>query len=191
MDDRGRISALARVFAWIGTTAIGGGRSAHFHDAVVVRRRWLTDGEFPQSLTLSQLLPGPNFSNPAVALGQRPAGATGAACGLLAVLVPGGVAILGLAVVYFGRGVVPDFGAAPRGMGAAVSALLVLTTLRLMRGAAWTRGARGIAVVTFLAVGPLRLNTLLVILVVGAAGLWMNRPRRLTREAMGDRAPGA
>ena len=37
---------LIRVFAWTGLTALGGGRSAYFYDAVVVRRAWVTTGEF-------------------------------------------------------------------------------------------------------------------------------------------------
>jgi chromate transporter len=40
----------------------------------VEKRRWLTNHEFIQDLTLSQLLPGPNYSNLAVALGVRLAG---------------------------------------------------------------------------------------------------------------------
>src|SRR3989441_9796042 len=65
------LRSLIRVFAWTGLTALGGGRSAYFYDAVVVRRAWVTTGEFVQDLTLSQLLPGPNFANLAVALGCR------------------------------------------------------------------------------------------------------------------------
>ncbi len=37
---------LIRVFAWTGLTALGGGRSAYFYDAVVVRRSWVKTSEF-------------------------------------------------------------------------------------------------------------------------------------------------
>ena len=50
-----RTSVLTQAFTWIGLTSIGGGRSAYFYDALVVRRRWVTDDEFIQGLTLSQL----------------------------------------------------------------------------------------------------------------------------------------
>ena len=44
----------------------------------MVRRRWVTNTEFVQDLTLSRVLPGPNFSNVAVALGFRLGGWRGA-----------------------------------------------------------------------------------------------------------------
>src|SRR5436309_14655118 len=94
------LRSLIRVFAWTGLIALGGGRSAYFYDAVVVRRAWVTTGEFVQDLTLSQLLPGPNFANLAVALGCRLGGWRGGVWALLAVLVPGALALLGLTVLY-------------------------------------------------------------------------------------------
>jgi hypothetical protein len=46
----------------------------------------------------------------------------------------------------------------------------------MARGAFRGRGASWVAAVTFAAVGLLRLNTFLVILVAGAVSLWLNRP---------------
>ena len=172
-----RTSVLTRAFAWIGLTSIGGGRSAYFYQAFVVRRRWVTDAEFVQGLTLSQLLPGPTISNLAVALGHRLRGAVGAACAWLALLLPGALATLAISALYFGRGVGPAAGTALRGMGAAVVGFMLVTTARLARGALFGRGAPAIAALVFLAVGPLRLNIFLVILMAGAASLWLNRPR--------------
>ncbi len=178
-----RTAVLTWVFAWIGLTSIGGGRSAYFYEAFVVRRRWITDEEFVQGLTLSQLLPGPTISNLAVALGHRLRGAVGAACAWLALLLPGALTLVAVSAVYFGRGVGPGAGAALRGMGAAVVGFMLVTTARLARGALIGRGAPAIAALAFLAVGPLRLNIFLAILVVGAASLWLNRPGRHVRPA--------
>src|SRR5256885_15658144 len=107
------LRSLIRVFAWTGLIALGGGRSAYFYDAVVVRRAWVTTGEFVQDLTLSQLLPGPNFANLAVALGCRLGGWRGGVWALLAVLVPGALALLGLTGLCF-RGAVGAGAAGPR-----------------------------------------------------------------------------
>lgn len=182
-----RTSAIARVFTWIGLTSIGGGRSGYFYEALVVRRRWISDEEFVEGLTLSQLLPGPTVSNLAVALGHRLRGATGAACAWLGLLVPGAVTLVAVAAVYFDRGVGPGAQAALRGMGGAVVGFMFLTLARLARGALTERGAPALAALAFLAVGPLRLNIFLVILMVGAAGLWLNRPGRPgPRGAPGD-----
>ena len=184
-----RTSVLTWAFAWIGITSIGGGRSAYFYDALVVRRRWITDEEFVQGLTLSQLLPGPTISNLAVALGDRLRGAAGAACAWLALLLPGAMTLVAVSALYFGRGVGPGAGAALRGMGGAVVGFMLVTTARLARGALRGRGAPAIAALVFLAVGPLRLNIFAVILLAGAASLWLNRPRRHARPAAGE-APG-
>jgi chromate transport protein ChrA len=62
--------------------------------ALVVRRTWLTGEEFLPGLTLSQLLPGPTVSNLSVFLGNSLNGPAGAALALLAVLLPGALAIL-------------------------------------------------------------------------------------------------
>src|SRR5213078_4484896 len=146
---------LIRVFAWTGLTALGGGRSAYFYDAVVVRRPWVKTSEFVQDLTLSQLLPGPNFANLAVALGSRLGGWRGGVGALLAVLVPGALVLLGLTALYFRGGFAPG-------------------TTRLMHG----MGATAVAVATFLAVGPLGVNSALAVALVLPVSLWFNRPRR-------------
>lgn len=74
MTGRVRLPQILKVFGWIGLTSLGGGRSVYFHAGLVEKRRWITNHEFIQDLTLSQLLPGPNYSNLAVALGVRLAG---------------------------------------------------------------------------------------------------------------------
>jgi chromate transporter len=173
-----RLWHLIRVFAWTGLTSLGGGRSAYFHDAVVVRRRWVRNDEFVQDLTLSQLLPGPNFANLAVALGCRLAGWAGGAWALLAVVLPGAVILLLLAVLYFRGAFAPGTGHVTHGMAATVVGLVLVTTARLVRASIAGRASLGVAIVTFLLVGPLHVNTPLSIALVLPAALWLNRPRR-------------
>ena len=91
-------------FAWIGLTSVGGGRHAFLFDALVVRRRWVTNEEFVQDLTLSQVLPGPTFSNIAVALGFRLGGWRGALWGGVALVLPGALILLALSALYFRGG---------------------------------------------------------------------------------------
>ncbi|HYB42376.1 MAG TPA: chromate transporter, partial [Candidatus Methylomirabilis sp.] len=109
-----RLSRLAAVFAWTGLTSVGGGRYAFFYDAVVVRRPWLRNDEFVQDLTLSQVLPGPNFSNLAVALGWRLGGWPGAIWGTAALILPGALILLGLGALYFKTGFTPSIAHAMR-----------------------------------------------------------------------------
>lgn len=171
-----RFSRLLGVFAWTGLTSLGGGRSAYFHDAMVVRRPWLDSREFVQDLTLSQLLPGPNFSNLAVILGHRLGGLRGAAAAGLAVLIPGAVALLALAALYFRTGLDPRFRPFLHGMGAAVVGLVLVAVIRVAGGAVRAPRAGVVAALAFLGVGPLRVNTALVILLAGTLSLWLQRP---------------
>ena len=97
---RVRLMSLVLELAWTGAVSLGGGRSAYFYDSLVVRRGWLSSEQFVQDLTLSQILPGPNVSNLAVALGYRLGGWPGAAWGLIAVVLPGAVILLILAALY-------------------------------------------------------------------------------------------
>ena len=166
---------LIAVFTWIGLSSLGGGRSAYFHDALVRRREWLDHDEFVQDFTLSQVLPGPNFSNLAVVLGYRLAGFAGAVWGLLSIVLPGALILLVLAVLYV-RGVFGTTAAGSmRGMSAAVVGLVLVTTLRIVRGS--LRGGRAalIAALTFAGVGPLRLPTIGVVLAMTAASFWLMR----------------
>lgn len=142
----------------------------------MVRRRWLRTDEFLQDYTLSQLLPGPNVSNLAITLGHRLAGLPGAVWALLAVVVPGLVILLALAIVYFARGLAPTTASLMHGMAAAVVGLLLVTSVRLMRPVLVNSRAIVIAAGTFAAVGPLRLNTAAVLLVSAALSVWLHRP---------------
>lgn len=173
-----RLRHLARVFAWTGLTSLGGGRSAYFHDAVVVRRGWVGNDEFVQDLTLSQLLPGPNFANLAVALGCRLAGWAGGAWALLAIVVPGAVVLLILTVLYFRGDFAPGTAQVMRGMGATVVGLVLVTTARLVGASIRGPAALCVAAATFVLVGPLHVNTPLAIALVLPWALWWNRPRR-------------
>ena len=159
---------LIAVFTWTGLSSLGGGRSAYFHEALVRRRRLIGHDEFVQDFTLSQVLPGPNFSNLAVVLGHRLGGVAGGLWGLGAVVLPGALILLVASVLYVRGAFSPSATLLMRGLSAAVVGLVLITTLRIMRGS--LRGGRAvlIAAATFAAVGPLRLPTVGVVLLMAA-----------------------
>jgi chromate transporter len=121
------------------------------------------------------VLPGPNFSNLAVVLGYRLAGVLGGVWGLLSIVLPGALILLGAGVLYFRGAFSPSATLFIRGLSAAVVGLVLVTTLRIVRGS--LRGVRGavVAALTFAAVGPLRLPTVAVVLVMAALSLWLHR----------------
>jgi chromate transporter len=175
---RVRLSRLARVFAWTGLTSIGGGRYAFFYDALVARRRWLSNEEFVQDLPLAQILPGPTFSNIAVALGFRLGGWRGALWGVAALVLPGALILLALSAAYFRGGLSPTLGGAMPGMSAAVVGLVFASTARVIVGSVRDWRSPLLAAAVFLLVGPLRVNTALVIAAAVPVGIWLYRPRR-------------
>jgi chromate transporter len=173
-----RLAQIIRVFAWTGLTSVGGGRYAFFYDAVVARRPWVRREEFVQDLTLCQLMPGPNFSNLAVALGARLGGWRGALWGTVALVLPGALILVGLGALYLRRGLAPDTAHAMRGMSAAVVGLVLVTTARIVPAALRGRRAVLIAGAMFLLVGVLRVNTALAILILVPVSLWVHRAPR-------------
>ena len=92
---------IFKAFMVVGASAFGGGGSAHIHNHIVVRRGWLSEREFLEGLSLSQLLPGPIFANFAAHIGMKLHGTWGAILAFVGVCLPGMLAILGLSVAYF------------------------------------------------------------------------------------------
>ena len=178
MKGRVRLSQILKVFGWIGLTSLGGGRSAYLHVGLVEKRKWITNHEFIQDLTLCQLLPGPNYSNLAVAIGVRLAGWRGGLCGAVALIVPGFLILLALSIAYFRIGFTPKIASAMHGAGAAVVGLVFITAVRIM-GTTIRRGRELLlAGAIFVLVGPLHVHTVLAVLLVAPLSLWLHRPRQ-------------
>jgi chromate transporter len=185
---------LIVVFAWTGLSSLGGGRSAYFHEALVRRRGLISHDEFVQDFTLSQVLPGPNFSNLAVVLGHRLAGFAGGFWGLVAVVLPGAVILLVAGALYAEGALGATAARLMRGSSAGVVGLVAITSLRIMRGSLRGLPAAAVALLTFVAVGPLRLPTVAVVLAMIAVSValqWgMGAPSAVAPAAPGPAVPG-
>lgn len=145
---------------------------------VVDQRRWLTPAEFTDILALCQVLPGPNITNMAVALGSRFRGLPGVLAALTGLLAGPFVIVLLLGGVYGRYGGLPPVRHAFAGLAAAASGLVVALAAKI---AAPLRGAWpiGIAVVSFAAIGLLRLPLLPALLVLIPASILLLRWRSL------------
>ena len=103
------------------------------HRAAVEQRQWLSEGEFADILTLTQLMPGPNVVGVAVCIGTRARGLVGALAAFAGfVLIPAALGFA-LALVWLGRTDIPLVRDILRGIGPAAAGLMIGTGLRLLR----------------------------------------------------------
>ena len=174
------LGLLLPIFAWIGATSLGGGRFALYYDAFVAKRRWLSDDSFIESLTVSQVLPGPTFANLTIFLGRRLGGWWAALLSLGLILAPGAVAMVFLSHLYLlGTTQLPVVDNAFRGVGVAASSVTIATILRLIRnrGGLTQRSSYALAALAFVGLGPLQLSLYVVVPPLIILGLWLHRPR--------------
>jgi chromate transporter len=113
-----------------------GGPAAHvalLRDEAVVRRRWVDDREFLDLFGAVSLLPGPNSTQLAIALGQRRAGWRGLVVAGLAFVAPAMMLVLGLAWVYTQYGDTTTGGGLLYGVQPVVVAIVVVALRDLAR----------------------------------------------------------
>ncbi len=167
---------IFKAFVIVGASAFGGGGSAHIHNHIVVRRAWLTEAEFLEGLSLSQLLPGPIFANFAAHIGMKLRGSKGAILAFTGVCLPGILAILGLSIAYF---TIRDFSSPVvvgtlTGIAAGAVGISLATLARVAPAGLKSRGAPLIALTAFVANGVLHLPILWVLLVLLPIGIALN-----------------
>ena len=123
---------------------------------IVEQRRWLSELEFLDVLSLSQFLPGPNIVNVSVIIGRRFQGVAGAAAAYAGLLLMPLVIVLALATVYAQFAQVEAVRGACSGVSASASALIVATALKLARPLKTSASQIVICSVSFVAIALLR-----------------------------------
>ena len=180
-------SQALRYWLLLGCTSFGGpaGQIALMHEALVVRRRWISEQRFLHALNYCMVLPGPEAQQLATYIGwlmHRSWG--GLVAGGLFVL-PSLLLLVGLSWVYLVYGHLPVVSGLFYGLQPAVTALVL--------HAAWRLGSRvlrngwlwAVAVAAFLALSVGQAPFPLVVLGAGLAGLFGGRllPDRFTTGA--------
>lgn len=169
--------SIAIVFFWMGALSFGGGMTGWVYRTVVLKHGWLTDAEFIQAMTVAQTLPGGNVANLTAYIGNQLRGIPGALVGLFFLLLTPAVSVVVLFVFYQQIATYPIVGVALEGVAAGAVGLLILM--------AWKTGAelRGNVVglvflaLTFIAVGVLKLNLLVVMLCLAPISVALAWPR--------------
>ena len=124
------LSELFLVFTRLALQGFGG-VLAIAQIELVERVRWLTRQDFLETLSVAQVLPGPNVVNLSLMVGDRFFGLRGALVALAGMLLAPLVVVLVLAAAYVRFADVPQVAGALRGMGAVAAGLLLSAAWRL------------------------------------------------------------
>ena len=142
---------------------------------LVERERWLTQQQFVELLSVSQVLPGPNIVNLALMFGDRHFGWRGALSALAGMMLAPLVIVLVLAVLYAKFAVLPVVAGALRGMGAVAAGLVLTTGLKLSvtlrKSPMGLPACVGFTALTFVAIALLRWPLAWVLLGVGGTAI--------------------
>jgi chromate transporter len=130
--EKPNVTRLALFFAFSRITLSSfGGALFWTRRELVERRRWVTDREFVELLTIGQLLPGPNVLNLTVMVGHRFAGFTGALVAVAGYLGWPCLVVIGMGVLYQHYGNLPQVQQALAGMSKVAAGLLLATVIKL------------------------------------------------------------
>ena len=121
------LAEIAVQWGRIGCVGFGGppAHVALLRDLCVTRGRWLSDEQFERALAAVSLLPGPASTQLAIYCGWRLRGPAGALLGGLGFVLPGLLAITGLAAAFLSSSPPSWLRGAGMGAGAAVAAVAV------------------------------------------------------------------
>ncbi len=124
---------LARTFLKVGATGFGGGVAviAQIRRLTVHQRRWLSDEEFLDAVSLAQSLPGANAVNAISYIGLKLAGIRGALISVASFILPSFLIMIGLTIAHTQFAELTDAKRIFLGFNAAVVGLIAATTVRL------------------------------------------------------------
>jgi len=168
------VRALFWAFTWLALQGFGG-VLAVVQRELVDKKQWLTLEEFVEDWAVAQIMPGANVVNLSLIVGDRYFGWRGALAALAGMLALPMVVVLALTVSLAGVADLPLVQGALRGMGAVSAGLIAGTGLKLI--VALRTNAMGklvcaaLAILTFIAIGLLRIPLLWVLLGLGAPAM--------------------
>ncbi len=125
--------ALAKTFLQLGATGFGGGIAVigQIRRVVVRERRWLSEEEFLDAVSLAQSLPGANAANAITYVGLKLGGLRGALVSVGSFILPSFLMMIALTIAHGHLSERPDAKLIFQGFNAAVVGLIAATTARL------------------------------------------------------------
>jgi len=137
---------------------------------VVLRKRWIDDGQLGVAVAMGQMLPGPFISNYAEYIGHELRGMRGMMVAVASLLAPCFVLMCALSYLYFRFGSVPVVGRLFAGVQPVVVGILVWATWHIGRVHVRDWRAGLIAVLAFVAL-MLKVDVVVVVLAAGLLGI--------------------
>jgi chromate transporter len=126
------LATLFTAFLLVSLCGVGGGGIVWARQIAVEKRRWISDEEFADIVSLCQFMPGPNIVGIAVCIGAKMRGAIGtiaALCGFL--VIPWAVG-LSFGLLYLEYAHLTGLRNILGGIAAAAAGLLIATGIRLL-----------------------------------------------------------
>lgn len=153
----GTLREVAILFLKLGTIAFGGPAAhvAMMRDEIVRRRRWMTDQQFLDLLSTTNLIPGPNSTEMAMFVSQRQTGWRGLIVGGSLFILPSMLMVLGLAWAYVRYGSTPEAGWLLYGIKPVIIAIVVQALWALGKAAikGWLLTTIGIVILALYLLG--------------------------------------
>jgi chromate transporter len=126
--------ALFTAFLTISLCGVGGGSGIIWARRITVEtRRWVTDGEFVDIVSLCQFMPGPNIIGIAVCVGAKMRGAIGAIAAICGFLVIPWTVGLALGLLYLQYANLIAVRNILGGIATSAAGLLIATGARLLK----------------------------------------------------------
>ena len=174
--------SIAIVFFGMGALSFGGGMTGWVYRTAVLKHGWLTNAQFVQAMTVAQTLPGGNVANLTAYIGNLLRGIPGALVGLFFLLLTPAISVVVLFIFYQQISQYPIVGVALEGVAAGAVGLLILMAWKT--GAELKGNVAGLVFLaaTFIGVGILKLNLLVVVLCLAPISVALAWPRGTPNE---------
>lgn len=130
-----KLVQLVRYALQLGTIGFGGPVAlvGYMHRDLVERRKWISEAEFKEGLTLAQLMPGPLAAQLAIYLGYVHYGVVGATLVGITFVLPSFLMVLALGWAYLEYGGISWMQAVFYGVGASVIGIITISAYKLTR----------------------------------------------------------
>ena len=169
---------LFLAFLKVGVSAFGGALP-WVRRVIVEQKRWITDRELTDILTVCQAVPGPNVVNTSVFIGTKFGGVRGAIAAFVGLIAGPLVLLLAISELYHHFSHVTQVRSAMKGMSIVATMYLVAMALRMAKPFRANALAVALCVAAALLSAILHWHMAFVLLAAGAIGIAFSKAGKL------------